>query len=423
MIHNFLLRKAAFAFVLGVAVILLSSGSSQAASRIFDLHLVNGEGNPPVTFKISSNYHNCYEGNVGIGQQIGTAVPGSGYVTVTLARVQGHGCNGENGVFAIEVSNQPGVLIRFNFDNAGSLWLVDPRNIQPIGTLSAKRSDESYVFATQPRQRVSAGKVTGQWVRVCQQFCNMTFKHEITNTTTNTVETSSEIREALSVTLEAGVEFGGASASTSVTASQERSVGQRMSQELATAGMTGTETTINLSLEQMEERGLFAIWQWVATTQLSNGQSIVLTTVKYTCTPDAQAPQYLPDTPEDVRACRKQSSTAPVASAPQAGQPVATNVPSWGQIVPSAGAQTDVTQFTLYNDGGFPWSISWIDYNGTVSPGGEVIAPGRSWIVANGAKTWESHWYAVSDSQGFLCSVSLRQGAVVNFSQLTACQR
>ncbi|MQX36349.1 hypothetical protein [Roseospira navarrensis] len=423
MFHRSRFRQAACTFVLGALVLVFSTASGQAASRIFDLHLVNGEGNPPVTFTISAAYHNCYEGNVGIGQQIGAPVGGGGYVTVTLARVQGHGCDGENGVFAIEVSNQPGVLIRFNFDNAGSLWLVDPRNIQPVGILSAKQSDESYVFATQPRQRVSAGKVTGQWVRVCQQFCDMTFKQEITNTTTNTVETSSEIREALSVTLEAGVAFGGASASTSVTASQERSVGQRMSQELATAGMTGTETTISLSLEQMEERGLFAVWQWVATTQLSNGQSIVLTTVKYTCTPAAQPPQYLPDSPEDVQACRRQTASTPVASAPQAGQPVATNVPSWGQIVPSAGAQTDVTQFTLFNDGGFPWSIAWIDYNGTVSPGGDVIAPGTSWVVANGAKTWESHWYAVSDSQGFLCSVSLRQGAVVNFSQLTACRR
>ena len=90
--------------------------------------------------------------------------------------------------------------------------------------------------------------------------------------------------------------------------------------------------------------------------------------------------------------------------------------------MPSSGAETDVTDFVLYNDSDMMWSVSWIDSSGNVTQTSDVTPPGDSWVVANGAKTWESHWYAISTENGFLCSISLRQGARVNFSQLTACQ-
>lgn len=100
-----------------------------------------------------------------------------------------------------------------------------------------------------------------------------------------------------------------------------------------------------------------------------------------------------------------------------------TQVPSQNQIVASSGAQTDVTQFTLHNDSNMTWTIAWIDGNGQIAENGKVTRPGQPWVVANGAKTWESHWYAISNSAGFICSISLRQNATVNFSQLAACQR
>lgn len=103
--------------------------------------------------------------------------------------------------------------------------------------------------------------------------------------------------------------------------------------------------------------------------------------------------------------------------------PAQTQVPSQNRIVASSGAQADVTQFTLHNDSDITWTIAWIDGNGKITANGKVIRPGQPWVVANGAKTWESHWFAISTSAGFLCSISLRQRAIVNFSQLAACQR
>ncbi len=118
-----------------------------------------------------------------------------------------------------------------------------------------------------------------------------------------------------------------------------------------------------------------------------------------------------------------QQSGMQQAQQPVYGQvPAATNVPSRKQIVTSSGAVNDVTDFVLYNDSGMMWSASWIDYQGNITQGGQVTAPGNSWVIANGAKTWESHWFAISTSNNVLCSISPRQGARVNFSQLTACQ-
>ncbi len=418
------IRMLGLALVSTLMVVMVT-GPSSAYNRIFDLHLVNGARNDPVTFKISAQNNSCYEGDVGVGQQIGGAVPAGGYVTVTLARVQGHGCDGKQGVFAIEMSNQPNVLIRFNFDNEGHLQVTN-RNSSAFGTLSQKRSDESYVFQTIAKPQVTAGKAYGQWILVCQQFCNKTFRQEITNTTTNTTETSSEVKDALSVTLEAGIEFAGGSAGTSITASQERTVGQRMSQELSTAGMTGTDTVVALTLEQMEERGLFAVWQWVATTRLSNGQAIVLTTVKYTCTPGGESPAYLPGSVEDVNSCQKRST--PVAAAPPASPPRqnaggGATIPSRAELVPSVGGTGPVTQFALLNDTRSAVTISWIDGAGKEYLAGDGnVSPGQSWLVQNGAKTYETHWFSVRTRNRLLCSISLRQGASVSLSNLTACQ-
>jgi hypothetical protein len=48
------------------AVGAFSLSSAQAASRIFDLHLKNIESQP-ITFKILTTGHNCYQGSPGLG--------------------------------------------------------------------------------------------------------------------------------------------------------------------------------------------------------------------------------------------------------------------------------------------------------------------------------------------------------------------
>ena len=105
------------------------------------------------------------------------------------------------------------------------------------------------------------------------------------------------------------------------------------------------------------------------------------------------------------------------------GRGTATIVPSRPGLVRSVGGSGAVTQFALLNDTRFPVIVNWVDGAGKEMPtGGGDVSPGQSWRVENGAKTYETHWFSVRTQNRLLCSISLRQGASVNLSNLTACQ-
>jgi hypothetical protein len=126
----------------------------------------------------------------------------------------------------------------------------------------------------------------------------------------NTVVDSSETTRALSVSLESGINFGGAGGATATaTASLEDKVGHSMSQELSSQSSTGKETKVAFTADEMEARRVFAVWQWVATSELSTGQEIEVKSLDYSCTPDAKAPQYLPGSQEDLVACQKKATS------------------------------------------------------------------------------------------------------------------
>jgi hypothetical protein len=104
---------------------------------------------------------------------------------------------------------------------------------------------------------------------------------------------------------------------------------------------------------------------------------------------------------------------------------------SSAQPMASAGADTDVTDFTLINDLPFHITVNWLDGQAKEirSEGGDQtgtrpwVSPGQSWRVERGARTWESHWFAVVSQQGFVCSFSPRQGETVRLSELQACSK
>ncbi|WP_291992131.1 hypothetical protein [Candidatus Accumulibacter sp. ACC003] len=133
--------------VLGVSALSLPSGDAMAANRIFPLHIEN-RLSQPVTFKISSDGHSCYEGQPAIGGSIGPLASGA-KATITLARVQGHGCDGRNGYFVLEASDPrfKGDGQTFTFDNAGTLAALNVPN-SFNGSLSAtSATDESYTWS------------------------------------------------------------------------------------------------------------------------------------------------------------------------------------------------------------------------------------------------------------------------------------
>ncbi len=104
-------------------MIALAMGLSNARAydRIFPLALVNDTARP-VTFTIVPG--SCYEGTgVGFpgGLVHGPVAPGA-RVSLTLARVQGHGCDGEGGHFNLRMTGYSEVQ-SFEFSNDGRLYM------------------------------------------------------------------------------------------------------------------------------------------------------------------------------------------------------------------------------------------------------------------------------------------------------------
>ena len=118
-----------------------------------------------------------------------------------------------------------------------------------------------------------------------------------------------------------------------------------------------------------------------------------------------------------------------VAGSPQTSQ-ADSSVPSQAEPVASSGAEGDVWNFTLTNDLDRQITVKWLDaqanemqsYGGASTEADPWIGPGEAWRVEGGAHTAESHWFAIhTQADGFLCSFSPREGAVVQLSQLSAC--
>lgn len=112
---------------------------------------------------------------------------------------------------------------------------------------------------------------------------------------------------------------------------------------------------------------------------------------------------------------------------PTVPQSQPSSVPSQRRLVASSGANRTVTRFSLYNDSRDDITVNWIDgnFNESHAGGGQPghwTHPGQSWLVVNGGKTWESHWFSIHDRTGFRCSFSPRQGANITLSELSACR-
>lgn len=119
-----------------------ASREAAAANRVFRLWLVNST-EQPVTFSVHPG--KCYEGTHG---KLGPIPPG-GRKWMTIARVQGHGCDGKDGTFALVPDTHGGEPQGLQFDNRGKLWMNSiPTSYRP--DLSPKHPDESYVYTMRP---------------------------------------------------------------------------------------------------------------------------------------------------------------------------------------------------------------------------------------------------------------------------------
>jgi hypothetical protein len=300
-------RKIAHATSIGpfVAACLISCAATAHESSTLWLKNIDSQ---PVTMTLSTENSNCYEGEPGLGRIWQNLAPGA-QVKMTLWRVQGHGCDGDQGEF--EIVFDPGVgaanTQHFDFDNDGGLELTErPPNPNIYPGALVQNGDRVYTYSTHKTEYPSVvGASVGSWKLICQQICNRTLTEQKSKEHNTTTRLSTETTKRIAISLEAGVEMEGVgSAKTTVESSEEKKIGREMSESVTNGELNIDTSNYVFSPEQMKSFDIFAIWQWVATTKLSDGEQIMIGSNKFTCTPDAVTPTYYPGSAQDIKACR-----------------------------------------------------------------------------------------------------------------------
>lgn len=314
---------------------LIASGFAMTASAL-DLYVQNAPGNDPVTFSISKDGHNCYAGNVPLGRPVGPPVAGGGELKIFLTRPDRDSCDGEQGQFDLIVSSYPEQPIHFSFSGSGGMAVTTP-SYNLYGTY--RKTNRGFVWTTLPQKRVTAGRFTGNWERLCDagSGCKMTIATEVTTSNSKTDTKSSETTKAISVSLSAGVELGAFSAGAEVTASESRTLSQSMSNTFTSSRTQKEELAIDKSRSEMAKQKIRQMWRWTLTGQMSNGSPVKIITKYYTCTPSAQTPpSWLPSTDRSIDACSVGFASgtvqAPVAT-PVATQPAPIAPPAYNGAV------------------------------------------------------------------------------------------
>ena len=176
-----------------------------------------------------------------------------------------------------------------------------------------------YLWVTTPTPKTLA-KPTGYWLHMCQPACKGTATAEMTSSKNNETSQSVETTQAISLTLEAGIELKGFSANSSVTASATETLAHSLSQSISSGRLEGTVIEFGVSPEVALANNIFAIWRWIVDTPQPDGASYTFLTGKFTCTPDGNPPDYLPGSDQDLKAC-KTPSPAPATPGPAPATP------------------------------------------------------------------------------------------------------
>lgn len=282
-------------------------------STIFPIGDIENLGGTVIPFHIKNVDHrtvtitfiekHCWEGSI-INGQVTVLAPNE-QLDIRVLRRQGHGCDGDNGSFRLVFSPKIGDYesVEFNFTNDGSLWI--PGNIPNVypGKLEPRATDGSYTFKTFATEKLKAGKVSGSWELVCQGNCNKEVWSEVTNESSKEKILTAETKKAISVSLESGMDFKFGSASVNVTASLEEMNSQTISETVMNSTTKGEKNTFYYTPEQMRDLKIFAVWQWVGRTTMSDNSVILIKTDKFTCTSDAFSPKYVPGSPVDIGSC------------------------------------------------------------------------------------------------------------------------
>lgn len=267
-----------------------------AQSRIFDFFIENPAA---VEVKVTLTAGHCYEGSMPHLQEY-FIKPGERRQLGQIARVQGNGCDGENGHFRLEFSpaHREGSTVNFYFDNAGSLW-TGGANQYP-GTLLAK-SGNGYTYSTY--KWPTASEVEGRWSLVCAGICNLSITEGFTKSETNERSHTDQVKNAVSVSVKAGVKVKKIySAETSVSYSHEQTMINTMTKIVNNTETRMQTETVHFTPDQMKTLGIHAVWRWEGAT-MYDGKEYLISTVIQTCTSGTEPPTYTPFSAESVGKC------------------------------------------------------------------------------------------------------------------------
>ena len=108
------------------------------------LHIVNYFGEP-IDAVITNNNWNCCD-NPSQGQTIGLIQPDQ-QVELFFCRKDGHGCNGQQGVFQIGLNSN--MLVNLNFDSGGNMGGISTSG--GFGAYMAQDPDGTYSLIVGPQ--------------------------------------------------------------------------------------------------------------------------------------------------------------------------------------------------------------------------------------------------------------------------------
>ncbi len=297
-----------FTTLISMVTSVVLNSSASAAGRTFWLNIVN-VNEVPVEFTILKTGHNCYEPEA--RGALGTIVklrPGGSYGW-WINRVQGHGCDGNQGVFQIKFSpvlktdaaNRDTAW--FTYDNAMHLAINRGGVNQYRGKLIKTASDKYQYRTSGLLKKIKATTAYGEWKSVCDGVCNRTTTKTVTTSITTAKSLSREETNAISLELQAGVKSKVFSASSKLKTSHQVKVGRSMSDSF-TNGETNTDASAYVfTPEQMRKLNIQAVWQWVVPMSLSNGKRLLIRSNIYTCTSNSYAPKYYARDPKSAHTC------------------------------------------------------------------------------------------------------------------------
>ena len=220
-----------------------------------------------------------------------------------------------------------------------------------------------------PPLRLAKGE--GDWKLVCNSVCSQVeITKGVSSSKSTTAEQSRERKTAMSITAEIGIEYAGASASLSTTASDERTSGQSIAKEIASASSTEVKQTYP------KPQGWRNLWQWYVTMKAVGGtEQLTYDSNKFTCSMTDNPPAYFPDSgaskagecsvlPPPNAAAKENATRAAAVAKENAARAAAVAKENATRAAAAARLASCVTFYSAPNGGGSALTLCGDDYVG-----------------------------------------------------------